>query len=74
MLIVDIATEDGDVGIREDKLATITNADLKKLRIKRDDLIRVFAEAAVLMRDVTPSDRVRPPAGGRSSGRVLRVQ
>jgi hypothetical protein len=62
MLTVDIATEDGDIGIREDELATITDDELKRLRISRDDLVRVFAKATVLMRGVTPSDRVRPCA------------
>jgi hypothetical protein len=69
MLVLDIATEDGDVGIREDEIATITDADLKKLRISRGDLMRVFAEGTVLMRGVTPSDRVRPCAHETLDGR-----
>jgi hypothetical protein len=57
-----IATADGDVEIREDKLASVTDAELALMEISRDDLHRCFAEGVELMQGMTPSDRVRPLA------------
>jgi hypothetical protein len=50
------------VGIREDEIAALTRAELKRLHISRQEIRRVFAEARELMRDVKPGDRVRPCA------------
>jgi hypothetical protein len=61
-MILHVSTDDGDVEIHEHALATITEADLKKLRMSRDDLYRCFAEGLRLMEEseVKPADRVRP--------------
>jgi hypothetical protein len=44
MNLLHLATDDGDVIICEDDLSSITDADLRKFRISRDELHRVFAE------------------------------
>jgi len=59
--ILGIATDDGDVILREDQLASITEDELKFLRISRNDLIRCFAEGEVLMQGNSSKD-VRPVA------------
>src|SRR5262245_40118453 len=55
-----LATDYGDVEIREDDLSSFTDAELKKLRITRSELHRAFAEGAQLMK--SRSDRVRAVA------------
>ena len=50
----------GDVEIREDDLSSLTDTELKKLRITRSELHRAFAEGVTLMK--SRSDRVRPVA------------
>jgi hypothetical protein len=55
-----LATDYGDVEIREDDLSSLTDVELKKLRITRAELNRAFAEGAELMK--SRSDRVRPVA------------
>jgi len=55
-----LATDYGDVEIREDDLSSITEAELKKLRITRNELNRAFAEGVRLVK--SRSDRVRPVA------------
>lgn len=69
-IILGIATDDGDVIITEDALASITEDELKFLRISRDDLIRCFAEGEVLMRGVDPK-AVLPIAYETIDGRWL---
>src|SRR5215471_12141890 len=55
-----LATDYGDVEIREKDLSSITEAELKRLRITRTELNRAFAEGVQLMK--SRSDRVRPVA------------
>ena len=57
-----LATDYGDVEIREDDLSSLTDAELKKLRITRSELYRAFAEGARLMKSRSGRDRVRPVA------------
>jgi hypothetical protein len=57
-----LATDYGDVEIREDDLSSLTDAELKKLRITRTELYRAFAEGAELMKSKSERDRVRPVA------------
>ena len=49
------------IGTCADALETITEDELKILRISREDLIRCFAEGVVLMMGKNPKD-VRPVA------------
>ena len=60
MKILALATDYGDVEIREDDLSSLTDTELKKLRITRSELHRAFAEGVTLMK--SRSDRVRPVA------------
>jgi len=53
-----LATDYGDVEIREEDLSSITEAEPKRLRITRTELNRAFAEGVQLMK--SRSDRVRP--------------
>jgi len=55
-----LATDYGDVEILEEDLSSITEAELKKLRITRSELHRLFAKGVELMK--SRSDRVRPVA------------
>ena len=55
-----LATDYGDVEIREDDLSSLSDAELRRLRITRTELHRAFAEGAELMK--SPSDWVRPVA------------
>jgi hypothetical protein len=57
-----LATDYGDVEIREDDLSSLTDAELKKLRITRSELNRAFAEGVQLMKFRSERDRVRPVA------------
>src|SRR5215472_5329637 len=57
---VSAATDYGDVEIREDDLSSLTDAELKKLRITRPELHRLFAKGVEFMK--SRSDRVRPVA------------
>lgn len=45
--------------ISEDELPTLTKDDLRRLAITSAKLNKVFAKARELLKDVTPSDRVR---------------
>ena len=69
---VAIATDEGDVAVYEDELATITKADLKMLGITRSDLDYVFEEGKRLMKDrgIEPGDRtrIRPVAAEHLDG------
>jgi hypothetical protein len=55
-----LATDYGDVEILEEDLSSITEAELKKLRITRSELNRAFAQRVRLMK--SRSDRVSPVA------------
>jgi hypothetical protein len=44
------------------RVASLTNAELKKLRMSRTELQRCFAEGVKLMEGKTESDRCRPCA------------
>jgi len=55
-----LATDYGDVEIRVDDLSSLTDAELKRLRITRSERNRAFAEGVQLMK--SRSDRVRPVA------------
>ena len=50
----------GAVEISEDELPRLTNEELAKLRISREELLRCFAEGVKLMKG--RSDSVRPIA------------
>ena len=60
MLIVTLGAADDDVELRDDQLTTITEAQLEMLGMSRDTLTLVFKDAAELMKDVKPGERVRP--------------
>jgi hypothetical protein len=60
--MIDIATDDGEVTIREDEISSLTEEELRALRISRAELQRVFAEGVKLTRDISPGDHVRPCA------------
>ena len=65
--ILHFGTERGDVEIREDELATITDADLRKLKVSRQKLNQLFAEGVEAMHSGNISwDRARPVADNRS--------
>lgn len=72
MNTISIATDEGVVILCEDKLPSITAADLKPLRISSSELHRVFAEGVELMRmqGVKPDRHwVRPCASRSADGR-----
>jgi hypothetical protein len=54
-----LGTEHGDLEIREDDLSSVTDKELKKLRISREELRRCFAEAMEMMRGATQGDWAR---------------
>jgi len=56
------ANNEHDIAIHEDELVEFTDAGLRKLRISREELKRVFAEGQRLMQSVKPSDEVWPCA------------
>jgi hypothetical protein len=62
MLVVTIVAEDDDVEVREDQLLMITEAQLEMLGMSRDTLAQVFKDAAELMKDLKPGERLRPVA------------
>lgn len=64
---IDLATADGDIGIRENDLP-LTNAELKRFGISRADFDAAFAKARELMRDVKPGERLRPCVEQRLDG------
>jgi hypothetical protein len=70
-MILHLSTDDGDVEIHEHELARITDAELERFRISRDDLYRCFAEGLRLMEEdeIKPGDRVRPVADETVDGR-----
>ena len=55
-----VSTAYGAEEIREDEIPTLTNEDLTKLRMSREELHRCFAKGVKLMKG--RSDRVRPIA------------
>jgi len=57
-----VPTAYGAVEIGEDELRTLTDKELAKLRISREELHRCFAEGVKLMKRRGGSDRVRPIA------------
>jgi hypothetical protein len=62
MHILEVSTDSGGIEIHEDELATITDAELKKLRMSREVLERCFRLGKELMKGKKPGDRVRPCA------------
>jgi hypothetical protein len=65
--ILHFGTKRGDVEIREDELATITDAELRKLKVSRKELHRLFTEGVEAMQSGNISwDRARPVADNRS--------
>ena len=74
-MILEISTDEGGILIREDELSSITDAELQRLRISREDLHRCFAEGAAklmqgkLMQGMKPGDRVRPCADETRDGK-----
>ena len=62
MLVVTIEAADDDVEVREDQLPMITEAQLEMLGMSRNTLAQVFKDAAELVKDVRPGERVRPVA------------
>jgi hypothetical protein len=69
MNILQIGTADGDVDIREDELATVTDDELERMEISREDLHRCFEEGVELMQSVKPGARVRPVADQTRDGK-----
>ena len=53
-----VPTAYGAVEISEDELTTLTNKELAKLRISREELRRCFAEGVKLMKGRSDSDRM----------------
>ena len=72
--VMGIATEEGeDIIIREDDLARFPEAELKRLRISRQELRRVFAKG-VKLPQVENSPHVVPTAyEKRGGGWVVRL-
>jgi len=68
--ILHISTAKGDFEIAEEELASITKADLRKLKISRADLISCFEQGKRLMREhnITEADRKRPVADQHKDG------
>jgi len=58
-MILAISTAYGAVEISEDELPRLTNEELAKLRISREELYRCFAEGVKLMKGYSDSDRAR---------------
>jgi hypothetical protein len=77
MQMIEILTEDGvAVSIYENDLSSISDKQLRVLRISREELDRVFADGCALMDvwAVRPGDRVRPVASETPGGRwVVRL-
>jgi hypothetical protein len=67
MNILHLATQYGDLEIREVELSTITDAELQKWEfgISREELQRCFAQGVALMQGHTPGERLRPCASQR---------
>ena len=66
---IELFTDDGVMLIHENELLSITDEELDEFRISREDLRRVFTEAATLMKGHTASDRVRPCADQAIDGK-----
>ena len=66
---IELGTDYGVVLIDENELLSITDEDLDEFRISREDLRRVFTEAAILMKGHTARDRVRPCADQAVDGK-----
>jgi hypothetical protein len=65
---IDITTAEGDICINEDELPTVTDAELARFRLTREELNQLFAMGVELMRGKTVRDRVRPVAVESSDG------
>jgi len=59
---IELFTDDGVMLIHENELLSITDEELDEFQISREDLRRVFTEAAKLMKGHAARDRVRPCA------------
>ena len=68
-MILAISTAYGAVEISEDELPRLTNEELAKLRISREELHRCFAEGVKLMKGYSDSDRVRAIAAETYDGK-----
>ncbi len=72
MNILDVSTDNGDVTVREDDLASVSNAELKKAGINMTvaELRERFAQGVKLMQEqkVTAEDRIRPVAAQKLDG------
>jgi hypothetical protein len=68
MTTLTVSTDEGDVEIREAELSTITDEDLQRLHIPREDLHRCFAEGMQMMQGVEPGERIRPVADQQCDG------
>ena len=65
---IDITTAEGDICINEDELPTVTDAELARFRLTREELNQLFAMGVELMRGKTVRDRVRRRNLGRPLG------
>ena len=66
--MLELDTEKGDIEIHEDKLPTISEAELIELGISRESLHDCFAEGVRLMQSINTGERVRPCAAPRLDG------
>ena len=65
-----VSTDEGwDILITEELLPTVTDEELAKLRLTREQLHRLFAQGLKLMEGKTVSDRVRPVASETLDGK-----
>src|SRR5262245_40072545 len=65
---IDIATAEGNICINEDELPTVTDTELARFRLTREQLNQLFAAGMELMRGKTIRDRVRPVAAETLDG------
>jgi hypothetical protein len=66
--ILEVSTDIGGIAVAEDDLQSITDAELKGLRMSRAELHRLFALGMELMKSRKPGERVRPCADQRLDG------
>jgi len=57
-----LCIDEGDLELREEELASITDQELAKFRISREELHRCFAKGARLMQRYTEVDGIGPIA------------
>ena len=57
-----LCIDEGDLELREEELPSITDQELAKFRISREELCRCFAKGTRLMQRYTEVDGVRPIA------------